>query len=185
VATLTRVTAFTPLTAANLNADKDEIERLATGLFGNTTNTSRPRFLVKRTSTLSISNTTDTVVTWQSAVSDPRGMFDAGTPTVITVQSGDGGDWLLIGQERWPASASGSRAGKILLNGSNPNTNALSSGKLPGQSDGEGTTVGLIALARLVAGDVLGLNAWQSAGSSQTLEITNGGTFFGGVWLGP
>lgn len=185
MAVLTRTTAFTVASASVLNSWATEIERISTAVFGSTTNTARPRFLVNRTSTLSIANTTDTVVTWQAVVSDPRGMFNAGSPTGLTVQSADAGDWLLVGQERWPISASGSRAGKILKNGTNPDTNALASAKIPGQSDGEGTTITLIALCRLAAGDVVGLNAWQSSGSSQSLQINFSGTFFGGVWLGP
>jgi len=185
VAVLTRPSAFTVLTAALLDQYADEIERIATAVFGSTANTARPRFLVRRTSTQAVANTTDTLVIFQDPVSNPRGMWDAGAPTLVTVQSGDAGDWLLVAQNRWLANATGSRAGKILNNGNDTNLNALSTAKLPGQGDGEGTSPGLVALARLAVGDTLRLSVWQSSGSSQSIQTSNGGTFLGGLWMGP
>lgn len=185
MAVLSSQTAYEPIPADRINEYRAEIHRIAIGVFGSTTNTTRPRFLVRRTSTLSINNTTDTVVGWQDAVTNGRGMWDAGAPTLVTVQAGDGGDWLMVAQNRWLAHATGSRAGKILLNGTDTNLNALSTSKLPSQNDGEGTSPGYIALARLAAGDVLRHSVWQSAGSAQSLQTSNGGTFFGGIWMGP
>lgn len=190
---LTRSAAYTPLPAARLNAYANEIERLASGLFGNLTRTSRPVFKVERTSNLAIATGTDTTVTWQSEVNDPDNMWDPGVPKRININQA--GDWLLICQERYLASTAGSRAGKIMVDGENVFANSVASAKSPAQNDGEGITMQIATFARLAQGQGLYVNTWQSSGANQDLIYkghlitgTNfgfGGTWFAGLWLGP
>ncbi len=190
---LTRSTAYTPLPAARLNEYATEIERVVTGTFGDLTRTARPIFKVERTSLLSVVSGIDTVVPWQSPVADSDAMWSAGTPTAVVAKKA--GVWFLLHQQRWPIHATGSRTGKIMINGTNVFANGIASSKLPSQNDGEGTTVQISALAVLGAGDIIYQNAWQSAGVNQDLIHRThsvggvisgfGGTYLSGVWLGP
>jgi hypothetical protein len=181
-----RQTAFTPVSSSLLlNVYAAEIERVVSGTFGSLTNLSRPRFLVARSTDLTgISSATDTTITWQTVVSDPRSMWSAGVPNVVTVK--DAGDWVLFGQQRWGGS-SASRVGKTLKNGTNPNVAGVtqSSVTMLASTAAEGTTMGVFALTRCAVNDLLYFSGWQNSGSAQSLLVDFGGTYFGGVWLGP
>lgn len=186
MAVMPRQTAFTPVSASGLiNVYATEIERIAIGTFSNLTNTAKPRFFVARSTDLTgIVSGSDTTISWQTEFSDPRNMWDPGVPTVITVQ--DSGDWLLFGQLRW-SGATGVRVGRILHNGTNPNTAGVtkSSVTIQATTAPEGTSIGVFAFRRLTAGDQLYLSCWQNSGSNQSLLLDFGGTFFSGAWLGP
>lgn len=180
-----RQTAFTPVSSSLLNVYATEIERVVSGTFGSLTNLGRPRVLVSLSSTVSVPNVTDTSIPWQFVVSDPRSMWSAGVPDVLTVK--DAGDWLFFGQERWAASPTGTRAGKVMKNGINPTVAGVtqSSAAVVSVNSAEGTTFSLLAFCRLAVNDLMRLNAFQSSGAPNSLQVDFGSTFFGGVWLGP
>lgn len=181
-----RQAAFTAVSSSLLlNVYAAEIERVVAGTFGNLTNLGRPRVLVSRTTTFSVPNVTDTTVPWQFVVTDPRTMWNAGVPDVLTVK--DAGDWLFFGQERWPADPTGIRAGKVMKNGTNPNSAGVtqSSSSANSINSGEGTTLSFLAFCRLAVNDLMRLNGFQASGGTASLQVDFGSTFFGGVWLGP
>lgn len=183
MAVLTRFSAFTKAQAAVLNAALDEIERVTGAVFGNLTNDGRPLVAVRRTTTFSLANATDSVVTWQVADTDPDGMWDPGDPTRLTIITP--GLWFFISQERFPAHGTGLRAGKHMLNGTSVSTNSIAAGSGAGISAGEGNSLQISGKPReFVAGDALFLNIFQSSGASMTIPIDYGASWFAGVYLG-
>lgn len=151
---------------------------------------------VRRTSAMpGQSANTDRVVPFQEAVYDTSslidgldgGMWSAVSPTFIQIKVD--GTYLITGQERWPALSTGSpyntgqRAGKVVLNSTNPyssdpGTGTLKSDKEGWATDGEGVTLSFVTTERLYAGDRLYLNFWHSAaGPLQCMDTDFGGTF--------
>ncbi|WP_433024699.1 hypothetical protein [Actinomycetospora sp. CA-053990] len=177
------------LPAWQLNALRNEIERVVIATFSDNTRTNKPLFKVRRTSNQSITQNTDTLVVWQTYSEDPDGMWDPAVPNRVT--SKRAGVWLLMAQERYPLSASGDRAGKIMWNGTSVFDNSIASYKGAARNDGEGTTLSLGCIKRLGVGDAIYLNTWQSSSTAQNLtsgaaeDDDFGGTWLSGVWLGP
>lgn len=183
MATLTRVVAFTKVQAAVLNAWADEVERLTGAVFGDLVNTGRPLVAVRRTGTLALTNSTDTVVTWQTFDTDNDGMYDPANPTFVTVRTA--GLWLWVSQERFPANGTGLRAGKHMKNGTSVATNSIAAGSQAGVSAGEGNTLQIVGKPQaFIAGDQIYLNAFQSSGGSLSMATDYGGVWLAGVYLG-
>lgn len=185
MAVMPRQTAFTPVSSDDLlNVFAAEIERVVGAVFGDLTNTARPLVAVRRTSTQSLTTSTDTVVVWQSFDIDNDGMWDAGTPDRLTVRTA--GLWLFVSQERFVAiNTTGLRAGKIMKNGTAVSTNSFASGSQAGIAVSEGNTLQITGKPQpFVVGDTIYLNAFQSSGGSLNLGTDFGSTWLAGVYLG-
>ena len=181
---LTRSVAYTPLPAARLNAYADEIERLASGLFGNLTNTARPLTIVRRTSSLSVANNTGVIITWQTASVDSvqLPMWDPGSPTILTVRTP--GQYLLLGTIRWDGGTTGIKASALLKNALN-DAGSIGSNGLPALSGGQAAPTPTVGIEPLVAGDLLRLDCYQDSGATRTLVTDRGGVKLAALWLGP
>lgn len=127
----------------------------------------------------------DLTVNWQSASFDTRGdMFDPAFPNYITIQIP--GTYTLTLQERFGVtggSATGQRAGKIMLNGTSVFANSIASDKRAGNTDAgtEGTTLLMTSVARLYTGDQIYCNYWSSHTGGGTITVL--GTDYGGTYL--
>ena len=176
MATLTRVSQYTVASASVLNSWATEIERVEVGTFGSLSNTAKPLVKAIRTSVYTVAASTDVVIPWQSA-DDPTGMWDAGTPTRLTVNTA--GLLLCIAQLRWPnTTATGVRNSVMMLNGTTPLTHSFANDSRPGSTTGDGPTNNYAALIRCVIGDALYLNAYQTSGGSMDLQTNYGSTTF-------
>jgi len=184
VTALTRSTAYTPWPAARANAYADEIERLATGLFGNLTNTARPLTIVRRTSNLTIATNLAVIVTWQTASLDSAQlpMWSASTPTILTVRTP--GQYLLMGSIRWDGGSAGIKVSALLKNALN-DLGSVGSNAVPGLSSGEAAPTPTFGVEPLVAGDLIRLDCYQTSGADRTLVTDKGGTRLAALWLGP
>ena len=181
---LTRSTAYTPLPAARLNEYATEIERMATGLFGNLTNTARPLTIVRRTSNLTIATNLAVIIAWQTASLDSAQlpMWDPANPTILTVRTP--GQYLLMGNVRWDGGTTGIKVSALLKNATN-DLGSVGSNAIPGLTSGEAAPTPTIGVEPLVAGDLIRLDCYQTSGANRTLVTDKGGTRLAALWLGP
>lgn len=186
MAQLTRSDAFTVLPAARLNAYADEIERIATAIFGNLTNTAAPLFRVRRTSDKIIPNNDFTILDWQTADDDPDGMWDPGTPEFIGIRTP--GVWTFQGAFRISAQT-GFRINEITLNSTNSGvtSTAVMANTQIGRDSGYGNVVPISWTARLDEGDIIRNYAFQTSGVTLTLPAAQNpaGCSLAGFWIGP
>ena len=181
---LTRSVAYTPWPAARGNEYATEIERLATGLFGNLVNLAAPLVSVSRTSTFNVGNTLDTVVPWQTADEDPNIWWDPSVPTRLTCRTP--GLYICIAQVRYPATtAVGVRNSLMLNNGTSPGANSFANQSQPGSTSGAGPTLSYAKKVRLLVGEWLALNVYQTSGGTMALQTDFGGTTFDVFRIGP
>lgn len=180
---LERSTPYTPWTAGRANSYATEIERLATGLFGSLTNTTRPLTVVRRTSNLAVLNNTPLVITWQTASKDSAQlpMWDPGTPSVLTVRTA--GQYLLLGQVLWDVGSTGIRASALLKNATT-DAGSIGDNAVPAIS-GAFLSTATIGVEQLVAGDLIRLDGYQTNGANLNMLTTKGGTRLAALWLGP
>lgn len=181
---LARSTAFTPLPAARLNDYATEIERLAVGLFGNLVSLTAPLVSVARTSTFSVATNVDTVVPWQTADEDPNSWWDPGVPTRLTCRTP--GLYIAMAQVRWPSTtATGVRNSLMLKNGTAPLANSFANQSQPGSTTGDGPTLSYGRKVRLLVGEWLALNVYQTSGAAMSLQVNYGSTSFDVFRIGP
>lgn len=142
---------------------------------------------VRRTSTISLVNNTDILLNWQSVEYDTVGdMWDPANPGVITCRFA--GVYSVTLQERMSADggATGQRAGKIMLNGTNVFADSQASDKRTASNIGEGITLSMTAVVRMAIGDLLFASVWQSSGGTiPALQQDFGGTFMTVNRMGP
>lgn len=171
---------------ADLNALSSNLTNLYN--YGNAGfTTQKPCVIVQQTSGQSIPNTTDTLVTFNSALVNTDNMWTASVPTTITIQHA--GIYWIFAQARWGAFG-GATLGtvgspSILVNGTNPAVNAVAQNVLPFVSGGAGATSQAGVLVNLAAGAVVYLNVWQNIGGTATLQTNYGGTFLGAIFQTP
>lgn len=180
MANLTRVSSFTTSSASVMNSWATEIERIAVGTFGSLTGTVKPLCTVSRTSTQSIANATDTLVTWQTA-DDPLGMWDPGAPTLVSIPIA--GVLGVISQIRYAGSATGStRINKFTL-APDPNTSVIS--EVNGAARALGTSIHNVRIRRFATSEVIYQYVAHDSGGALNLNTDYGGCVLSVVWLGP
>lgn len=179
MAALTRLTAFTVASAATLNTWADEVERVAAGTFGNTTRTYRPLCTVRRTSTQSIANNTDTLTIWQTA-DDPLGLWDAGTPTRISAVDGL---LLVVSQVRYAGSATGSTRINKVTTTNDAFASVIS--EVNGAARALGTSIHTARVRRFTSSEAIYQWVAQDSGGNLNLGTDVGGNTLSVVWLGP
>jgi hypothetical protein len=119
-----------------------------------------------RDTNLSVNNATNTAIGWNLEFFDSNGFHDNSTNnTRITIPSGRGGKYLFTYHIRWSSNSTGYRSILFYINGS--------SGPTIGREDNLGNqaviTNGSFMLD-LVAGDYVELYAYQTSGSTLSLE---------------
>ena len=128
--------------------------------------------LVYRTSDQSIPNATQTTLSWQAETYDTSAIWDAGSPTRLTVPSGVT-KVKLLGEVRFDANSTGDRSMNIQKNGAgfvgsgNQAIRACSGGA-------QTTTVqSVTSVVSCVAGDYFELKCTQTSGSSINAQSGN------------
>lgn len=140
-----------------------------------------PASTAKITSTKALANTTDTVITFDSAGVNNDAIWTVGQQPFATKT---GGVYIAWAQACFTANATGVRVAHILLNGTAVvNSIAAASEKAP-----SGTDLATINLETppmyLAPGATLYFSAWQSSGGSLTLSPNTSGTFMSVVRIG-
>jgi hypothetical protein len=140
--------------------------------------------LEKITTAQSLTNNTDTAVTFNSEVFDTDGFHDNSTNNSrITIPSGKAGKYLLTAQISFAANAAGVRVIKIFKNGS---ILMLPSVIAPAPAT-DFTVINNTTLVDASVGDYFEVFALQSSGGALNLNISqaNGvGCFFGATFVG-
>jgi hypothetical protein len=143
---------------------------------------------VNKTGTQSISDNSNTLVTWDQELSDSDGYHESVTfPGRLTVPAGMPTQWyLIIGTVRWAYNAVGCRSCHIHKNGSS------SANRLASVVFAANTSVNSIAnkhqavaIAQLAVGDYVELYAYQDSGGSLNIEITNNESYFAIIPIAP
>lgn len=139
-----------------------------------------PTVCVRRTSTLPITQSADTVITWQAEQgNDLDAMWDGAAPTVLTVKTE--GTYDIRGQVRTNSTTTDEWYLDILLNGS---TNAASIASSNGYGTTPGGAIQIVAPPTLLAvNDVLRLMVRTNV-ASKSLQTSRGGTWFSAQWRG-
>jgi hypothetical protein len=139
-----------------------------------------PTVTVKRTSTLALTASTDTVITWQAEQgNDFDAMWDVSAATVLTIKTE--GLYDIRGQVRNNSTVSDEWYLDVLLNGST-SAASIASNASYGVTNGAG--VQIVAPPTLLAvNDVLRLLVRTSA-TGKALQTTRGGSWFSAQWRG-
>lgn len=139
-----------------------------------------PTCTVKRTSTLAITQSTDTVVTWQAEQgNDFDAMWDVSAPTVLTVKTE--GLYVIRGQSRWNSTTTSEHYMDVLINGS---TSAASIASSTGYGAAQGNGLQIVTPPTLLAvNDVIRLLVRDNV-TSLSLQTTRGGTWLSAEWVG-
>lgn len=112
-----------------------------------------------------------TQVSWDSVVENPDGVFNAGTPTRLTIPAGADGVWQFSMWMRYDINATGIRYCYLRKNALTP----LQIDLRNATSGGNYTYMSLVGTFRLVAGEYVDLNAFQDSGGALNL-LTAGGS---------
>lgn len=138
-----------------------------------------PRVTAKRTSTLSITLNTDTVVTWQAEQgNDFDAMWDGAAPTVLTVKTE--GLYVIRSQTVWNSTTTSVHEMDITINGS---TTAASIARATsyGAANGHGAQI-VTEPVLLAVNDVIRMIARTSA--TLSLQTSRGGSWLSAQWVG-
>lgn len=135
-----------------------------------------------RSTTQSIPNATDTIVTFTTAGINNDGMWVVGSPDHFTIQTA--GLYYVAGQVSFAPVAGGTRAAHILLNGTSV-FNSIAAFSQNAVSFGEGSVIPIImSPIKFVAGTTLYLQVYQSSGASLNISSTTPQTFLNAVRVG-
>lgn len=139
-----------------------------------------PTCTVKRTSTLAITQSTDTVITWQAEEgNDFDAMFDLAAPTVITIKTE--GLYVVRGQVRTNSTTADEWYLDVLKNGS---TSAASICSSNGYGATPGGAIQIVTYPVMMAiNDTLRLMVRTNV-ASKSLQTSRGGTWFSAQWDG-
>jgi hypothetical protein len=136
----------------------------------------------------SIAATTDTLISFASASVNTNGMWVAGSPTQITIQTA--GVYWVFSQTRWPTvnapTNSNVVASNLLANGTAV-SNTVASNLVPmiATGGGAGPSNQCSTLINLAAGATLYLDVWQNASTAISTGTDYGGTFLGAIYQTP
>ena len=147
-------------------------------------NSQRPAVSAVQTSGQSITNSADTLITFNSAALNTDNMWVSSVANQLTIQHA--GIYLLMAQVRFPSVAGGNfawiQSASILVNGTSF-ANAIVTNAIVAPAGGAGPGVPCSQIVNLAAGATVYLNAFQSTGGAQTLATNAGGSFLAAVFL--
>ena len=131
----------------------------------------------KKSGTQSISNATDTLVTWTNTdVFDTDSFHDTSTNTArLTIPAGKDGYYKIYWTTQWNPNATGRRTVQLYKNGNAAGDIVCSSEVTPNASTYP--THNASVTAYLVAGDYVQLSAYQESGGSLNLDASAGQNF--------
>jgi hypothetical protein len=139
---------------------------------------------VYNSANISVSNTTNTTLTFDSEAFD-TGLHSTSTNTErLTIVRA--GIYIVFATVRWAGHATGIRASYLLLNGSN---SILASGshQLGTAPDANAYVQQVISIAKLAVDDYMTVVVYQSSGGSLNVEVSGSGAespVLSAVWLG-
>ena len=123
----------------------------------------------------SISNTTNTAITFDTELEDTDSFHSTVTNTSrITIPAGKAGFYLISGQINYASNATGVRHGNIYKNGS-----LLSAAWLMGATNGDWTGGSVSQIVELAVNDYVELFAYQNSGGNLNI---NGGSTYGAAF---
>lgn len=170
--------------AINLNALASNLTNLYSYNQGGFS-TQRPCVIAVQTSGQAIANSTDTLVTFNSAPVNTNNMWVASQATQITIQTA--GIYFLFAAIHYPpfsGTLSNQATANLWLNGTSP-SNAVMACEIPFTPTGGGPVPQVAYLANLAVGATIYLDAWHTAGSTQTLLVSPYGSSMGAIFLTP
>lgn len=159
------------------------VDALVAELYGDASNTTRPIALVKRSTAGGPATGVDTIETFDQALINNDGMYDASLPDRLTIQTP--GIYISFAQNHFTSNGTGLRAIDILALGTSPTSNAIGANSDSGISSGPNLMQAVGAPVPLDAGSALYLNLFQSSGGSLATLTTYGGCWMAAVYLAP
>ncbi len=136
---------------------------------------------VYRSTTLSISRATDTAIPFDTTVFDTAAFWDNTDPTKLTVPTGKGGKYLVIGQVEWSnASSTGTHQAKIRLNGTTTKAVGAVDTIIDATFGGQQGAHQVVTLLSLAVGDYLELVVLFNSNDAtpRVLAAGSSSTFF-------
>lgn len=141
-----------------------------------------PYAAVIATSTQSLTNTTETLITFATEIDDNDSMVNLGTSssriTIVTP-----GVYEIIGRVSYAANSTGSREGYLTKNG----VSTGSGTRIAGIRDTAHTSVHTIIVTHreaLVAGDYINLEGYQSSTAALNTSVATGlASFLSAAWI--
>lgn len=133
---------------------------------------------VKRTTVQTLTNDTETALSWEAEVYDTNDLWVVGSPTVFTVPYA--GRWLVYCHVEWDTDADGYRMLMFRVNGGNLDETrvylqpATTATILTGQT--------ITSVLNLAANDTVSVRGRHTAGANLTISAAN--CRFGAVYLG-
>jgi len=181
------IPSFTDGTVVH-QADLNALASNLTNLYGSNLGgffTQAPTVLVKQTTAQTVSNTTDTLVDFHSAVINNDNMWIPSVANQLVVQHA--GVYWLYAQARWPPISVGGGttfsnvlAQRILVNGTSlANTVAYVTAPI---LNGEAATQ-LGTIVSLAVNATVYLDVWHNAGASITLKTDAGSSFLSATFI--
>ena len=147
--------------------------------------TQKPCVIATQTSSQPIANTTDVLVSFQTAAVNTDNMWTASAPTQLTIQHA--GIYLIVGSVHYPilggATTSTVGTANIWINGTSP-TNAVIGANQPAVTAGAGIVPTCVTLQNLAAGATVYLDAFHTFGSTQNL-VVGYGSYLAAMFLTP
>lgn len=160
---------------ASLNSLSTGINNLSTYVLGAVPPRSYvPAVRLRRTNAQTITNATNTTVSWDTVDSNPDNMFTLVSPTQITIQTA--GSYALDVEWGWTSSSSGDRVIWGTKNGTSTTANSVCTDEQHGAAliTGRGNTMHIATvLPGCVVGDTFFVVVFQNSGGSLT-SITSG-----------
>lgn len=128
-----------------------------------------PRVRVNRNTTQSLTTGTAAAISFNTEQHDlGSGMWVVGSPTRLTVPSGQGGMYMVGAAAEFAANATGNRQIQTMINGSEHYRITI-----PSVGSGLATRVVTAGMVSLAAADFVEFNCFQDSGGN--LNLTNGG----------
>ena len=135
----------------------------------------------KITTNQSLSNNTDTAISFNAELFDTNSFHDNSTNnTRMTVPSGKSGKYLLVANLVFAANATGVRNLQFLVN----NTTSIGATRIITAGSSENTIVNCSAIIDLVATDYVEVIAFQTSGGSLNINADQSFTTFSITYLG-
>jgi hypothetical protein len=148
--------------------------------------TQRPCVIATQTSGQAVANATDTLVSFNSAPVNTNNMWVASQATQITIQTA--GVYYCFGLIPYPTIASPTLStvctANLWVNGTSP-SNAVNGTDIPFVAAGSGAAPQASYLGNFASGTVIYLDAYHTAGSSQTLRVSPYGAILAAIYLTP
>jgi hypothetical protein len=181
LATVTVGNSVITIAAGDVTAD----ERL---LVGEIATSNRPSLQLTRDTDLALLTNDYTVVPWTDMVRDNTGMWDAASPSIVTIKKA--GLWSITGRARISPNTSNSRLAELAVNNTASGSTSGAAGGAaefrPGRG-GYGTPISVTLDKELAVGDVVRFYLYQDSGVDLTSLAALGpvGMSLDAYWIGP